>query len=328
MSWTGFAVVVTGALLLWRLVMDYIPLFPLNDLSRKSVMSHSRDWTAHYVPLGLAMLLNMSPFPLAIGVGLVISCLYVVLQAVTCWLPYWTGSSDNQKERYEQAYGRTHRFLPRIRDHLVPDTQHVITGVLAVIMVVGTLGHLLAAGGHEPSAASKEALALSGSASAAEAQKIETAFTQAGQKPEELLIKAIGEAKTSLDIAINAINHDGIVSAIIDARIRGVYVRVITDRSEAGNAAQAEKLRSLADSGIPVRENTRKGLMDLKMSLIDDYTAVTGSFNYTVNASTVNDEMLVIVRDSNVVKEWKERFEAMWGDTQNFREWKTAAAKK
>lgn len=327
MSWTGFAVVVTGVLLLWRLVMDYIPLFPLNDLSRKSVKSRSRDWTAHYVPLGLAMLLNMSPFPIAIGAGLVIACLYATLQAVTCWLPYWTGSTDNQKERYEQAYGRTHRFLPRIRDHLVPDTQHVVTGVLAVFMVAGTLGHLLSAGGRASSPA-EEALAQSGSAAAAEVQGIETAFTQAGQKPDELLIKSIAEAKTSLDIAINAINHDGIVSAIIEARIRGVYVRVITDRSEAGNAAQAEKLRSLTDSGIPVKENSRKGLMDLKMSLIDDHTAVTGSFNYTVNASTVNDEMLVIVRDSGVVKQWKERFEAMWGDTQNFREWKTAAARK
>ncbi|WP_288010668.1 hypothetical protein [Kyrpidia sp.] len=39
------------------------------------------------------------------------------------------------------------------------------------------------------------------------------------------------------------------------------------------------------------------------------------------SASTDNDEVLVVIRDPAMAKAWDERFERMWNDGGNFKEW-------
>jgi phosphatidylserine/phosphatidylglycerophosphate/cardiolipin synthase-like enzyme len=325
------AAIFTGLLLLWRLVIDYVPMYPLNDLTRKTARSRNRDWTVHYVPLILAFLLSLSSNRLPAALGLLIVLLYGAVQTVTWWLPYVKGGTDVQKTRWDSLYGKTHRILPRISDHTVPDTSHVVTGLLTVLVLVFMAGHLWTGGSD-----SKAAAPVSGATSPAqpspgkptETPLVETAFTQAGQKPEQLLIRSIQSAKTSLDIAINAINNEEIVKAILQARIDGAEVRIITDRAESTGAAQAERLKSFLTAGIPVKENSRKGLMNLKMAVMDDHTGVTGSFNYTDNAINSNDELLVIIRDKATITQWKQQFDAMWNDAENFKDLKLGVVKK
>ncbi|MDF2937312.1 MAG: hypothetical protein K0Q90_2685 [Paenibacillaceae bacterium] len=315
------ATILTGLLLVWRLALDYIPLGRLNDLPRKSAKSRRRDFTIHYIPLALMFLLSLSPYRAAAAAAIVLALAYATVQVINWWLPYFKGGSDSQKARWEGTYGRTHRILPRIKDHSVPDTSHMITGILTVVMFITLGSHLLAG------PAAKETVAKAqvnkpgtGTAAPTQAPLVETAFTQAGQKPDQLLISAIQGAKTSIDIAINAINHEGIVKAIVQARINGVEVRIITDRSESTNALQAEKLKTLLNAGIPVKENARKGMMNLKMAVFDNHTGATGSFNYTENASTANDELLVLIHNVETVTGWKKQFEAMWTDVENYKD--------
>lgn len=316
------APILTGLLLVWRLALDYIPIGRLNDLSRKSARSRRRDFTIHYIPLALMFLLSLSSYRAASAVALVLALAYAAVQIISWWLPYFKGGSDSQKARWEGAYGRTHRILPRIRDHSVPDTSHLITGILTVVVFVTLGSQLFASPAVEETAAQSQdnKAAAGGTAAPTATPLVETAFTQAGQNPDQLLISAIQGAKKSIDIAINAINHEGIVKAIVQARINGVEIRIITDRSESTNALQAEKLKTLLNAGIPVKENSRKGMMNLKMAVFDDHTGATGSFNYTENASTANDELLVLIHNAETVAGWKNQFEAMWADKDNYKD--------
>lgn len=324
------APILTGLLLIWRLALDYIPLGRLNDLSRKTVKSRRRDFSIHYTPLLLILVLSLLPSRIAAGAALFLALAYAAVQALNWWIPYIKGGSDSQKSRWESAYGRTHRILPRISDHSVPDTSHLITGLLTILLFVALASHLVAG-----PAAAKETVApdpdskpgvTAGTPS--EPPLVETAFTQAGQKPEQLLIGAIQGAKKSIDIAINAINHEEIIKAIIQARINGVEVRIITDRNESANALQAEKLKTLISAGIPVKENARKGLMNLKLAIFDDHTGATGSYNYTDNASTANDEVLVLIHNRDTVTEWKKQFDSMWMDTNNYKDLQIGVVQK
>lgn len=323
------APILTGLLLVWRLALDYIPIGRLNDLSRKSARSRRRDFTIHYIPLALMFLLSLSSYRAASAVALVLALAYAAVQVINWWLPYFKGGSDSQKARWEGAYGRTHRILPRIRDHSVPDTSHLITGILTVVVFI-TLGSQLFASPavKETVGQTQDNKSPAGTAAPTATPLVETAFTQAGQKPDQLLISAIQGAKKSIDIAINAINHEEIVKAIVQARINGVEIRIITDRSESTNTLQAEKLKTLLNAGIPVKENTRKGMMNLKMAVFDDHTGATGSFNYTENASTANDELLVLIHNAETVAEWKKQFEAMWADTDNYKDLQIGVVQK
>ncbi|MDI3329081.1 MAG: phospholipase D family protein, partial [Alicyclobacillaceae bacterium] len=146
--------------------------------------------------------------------------------------------------------------------------------------------------------------------------QIDWAFTRAGQHPEKKLEDVIGSAKQSLDIAIYSLTKPDIVKAIEQAKKRGVAVRIITDQQEAQNRTQQEALKILKNAGIPIKVNTHKGLMHLKVTIADKAVVTTGSFNYTTAASTDNDEVLVVIRDPAMAQAWDGEFERMWNDSE------------
>lgn len=69
---------------------------------------------------------------------------------------------------------------------------------------------------------------------------------------------------------------------------------------------------------IPIKENTYAGLMHLKMTVVDDKVVAVGSFNYTESASTINDEVLLVLRDSALAKEFDGEFNAMWHNAKDY----------
>lgn len=150
--------------------------------------------------------------------------------------------------------------------------------------------------------------------------QIDYAFTRDNQHPEKVLIDIINGAKSNLDIAIYSLTNKEIVKAIQESKKRGVAIRIITDEQEAKNATQAADLKSLKATGIPIKKNTHKGLMHLKVTIADKSVLTTGSFNYSASAATINDEVLVAIYDSKMAQEWDSEFEKMWTDTRNFQD--------
>ncbi|WP_407312473.1 phospholipase D family protein [Desulfosporosinus sp. SB140] len=148
--------------------------------------------------------------------------------------------------------------------------------------------------------------------------QVEYFFTKALQHPEQALESQINTAKSALDIAIYSLTKKDIVESIIAAKKRGVNVRIITDHIEAKSKTQAAELILLKNAGIPIKENTHPGLMHLKISIIDKVTVTTGSYNYTQNASTENDEVLVVIHDPAITSKWADEFQQMWDDTKNY----------
>ncbi|MDQ7092153.1 phospholipase D family protein [Desulfosporosinus sp. PR] len=171
-------------------------------------------------------------------------------------------------------------------------------------------------------------LSLSGCAATVASQPLSTAqsgqveyfFTRAHQHPEQALESQINSAKSSLDIAIYSLTKKDIVESIVSAKKRGISVRIITDRTEAKTKAEASELLLLKKADIPIKEDTHSGLMHMKVSIIDKSVVTTGSYNYTQNASTDNDEVLVVIHDAKIASDWANEFEQMWEDTKNYTE--------
>jgi phosphatidylserine/phosphatidylglycerophosphate/cardiolipin synthase-like enzyme len=61
--------------------------------------------------------------------------------------------------------------------------------------------------------------------------------------------------------------------------------------------------------------------MHMKVSIIDDNVATTGSFNYTLSAQDKNDENFVVINNSQIAQTYETEFESMWNDTSNFEDW-------
>jgi phosphatidylserine/phosphatidylglycerophosphate/cardiolipin synthase-like enzyme len=152
--------------------------------------------------------------------------------------------------------------------------------------------------------------------------KVEYYFPRAGQDVQSQLISVINSSDETLDVAIYSLTDTKIGDAIIQAHQRGVAVRVITDQEQAAGKYQKSLLKKLVQAGVQVKENTHSGLMHLKVTIVDNKIATTGSFNYTKAAENTNDEVFVILRDETAAKDFEAEFETMWNDEKRFTDFK------
>ncbi len=146
-------------------------------------------------------------------------------------------------------------------------------------------------------------------------------FPRAGQKAQPVLIGVIGSARHTLDVAIYSFTDKEIAAALIKAKTRGVSVRLITDKTQAATRSQQTVIKQIVKAGIPVKVDTHKGIMHLKITVADGKTATTGSFNYTQAAEKSNDEVLVVIDNEKIAQDFDREFGNMWNDPGNFKKY-------
>lgn len=151
-----------------------------------------------------------------------------------------------------------------------------------------------------------------------EAESVELEWGFTGQHPEKLLIEAIDSAQETLDVAIYSLTLPEIVNSLKQAKKRGVEVRIIVDESQSQNKAMNQALKILGGAGIKMKVNRHDGLMHLKMIIVDNRIASTGSFNFSKAATTRNDEIVVLIRSEEVAQSFAENFQEMWDNKDKF----------
>ena len=124
------------------------------------------------------------------------------------------------------------------------------------------------------------------------------------------LVKKIDSAKSSLYIAIYSFTLDEISDAVIRAKKRGVEVKVIYDSDQSKNDASDDE--RLSDEGIMVAYRNGSGYMHNKFTIIDLNIVATGSFNYSNNADTKNEENLVFFQSGVIAEKFKQNFDIIW----------------
>lgn len=158
----------------------------------------------------------------------------------------------------------------------------------------------------------------------------ELEFAQTGftvQNIDEMIIKHINNAKTSIDIEMLLIDYEDIVKALLDAKKRGVNVRIIVDQADLAKYNKwLEKLPiegmanfgaalTLIQGGIPLKwfvPQSKDQVLHAKAILIDKKIFLTGSANMTYHAFTRNHEVYVAVNSPDVAQRFMYTFEEDW----------------
>ena len=138
------------------------------------------------------------------------------------------------------------------------------------------------------------------------AKDIEVHFTP-GLDCENAIIKRLNNA-TNIDIAVYSISNQNITNAIISAKKRGAHIRVITDRTQA--KVKGSTIQLLRNAGIPVVTNVKHKIEHNKFAVFDGVHTVSGSYNWTTNASKNNSENCVFFDQPSKV--FSNRFEYLW----------------
>ena len=152
-----------------------------------------------------------------------------------------------------------------------------------------------------------------------------TTLTDGGQTALEIageLGAFLADAERSLDLALYDIRVDGveerpIAEALLDAHNRGVAVRVAYNVSHPGPIPVPPPPKTdpeLVES-LPVPTRGVPGVPDLmhhKYAIRDGDTVLTGSTNWTEDAWTRQENVVVVVRSRDVAQAYQRNFEELW----------------
>jgi phosphatidylserine/phosphatidylglycerophosphate/cardiolipin synthase-like enzyme len=134
------------------------------------------------------------------------------------------------------------------------------------------------------------------------------------------LIDLINAEKKRIVVAIYTFTYKDIAQALVDAHHRGVQVEVVADHGYGND--RYSKIPLLANNKIPVWSyQTKSGdrdasLMHNKFCVFEDnilHKAIvwTGSYNFTVRATTRNQENVIVLDNRKIVDQYLEHFEIL-----------------
>jgi cardiolipin hydrolase len=124
------------------------------------------------------------------------------------------------------------------------------------------------------------------------------------------IIRLYDSAEKYIHLAIYSLTKDEFAEALINAHKRGVEVKVLIDKAQAGNQyADDERLEN---EDIEVRRDKASGLMHNKFAVIDDLIVYTGSYNHTKGGTETNDENYIIIKDIGIAHIFETQFQKLW----------------
>jgi phospholipase D len=122
-----------------------------------------------------------------------------------------------------------------------------------------------------------------------------------------LVANEIAGAKSSLLVQAYNFTEPRIIQAIIDAAHRGVAVTVLVDKLTARQ--RGEGVSAIQSAGIATYVDAKPRIAHNKVTVIDGETVLTGSLNYSTNATCCNAENLLIVRSPQLAAAYAANFE-------------------
>ena len=126
----------------------------------------------------------------------------------------------------------------------------------------------------------------------------------------------IDQAKTDINFLIFAFSSS-VISAAIEKKLKqGIKVRGIFDNQfESENILKNWKyvpFQLLWQKGADVRYDEASSKVHHKCMVIDNNKIITGSFNFSKAADTINDENFVFIQNAHLTKKYKNYFNQIW----------------
>ncbi len=113
------------------------------------------------------------------------------------------------------------------------------------------------------------------------------------------IVREIGAATKTVDVEAYEFTSKPIAHALLEAKARGVRVRVILDaRAAKGRGCVGPALQH---AGIEVLVDGRYAIFHDKVMVIDGDEVLSGSFNFSDSAENRNAENLLILREASAL---------------------------
>jgi hypothetical protein len=129
--------------LAYQIMIDFVNLYPFNDIHSRDKRLRKIEVFGNYPPLLVIAICFYFHHPVSMWIGFVLTTIILIMHLYSWWLPYFTGYPKSVEKDYYAYFKRTFKFLPRIKNHIVPDAEHVGVGILLLITFIYELIDLI-----------------------------------------------------------------------------------------------------------------------------------------------------------------------------------------
>ncbi len=126
------------------------------------------------------------------------------------------------------------------------------------------------------------------------------------------LLSLVRAARESIYFMAFAFTADDLSEAMIQRSRTGVDVAGVFDKGQSHSnvGTEYDKMRA---AGLDVRLDGNTGKMHHKVIIIDESILITGSYNFSRNAETQNDENVLVIYNPEIAARFLEEFERVYG---------------
>jgi phosphatidylserine/phosphatidylglycerophosphate/cardiolipin synthase-like enzyme len=128
------------------------------------------------------------------------------------------------------------------------------------------------------------------------------------------LTRFIQTAKSSVDMATYQLNLPSVIQALLDAKKRGVIIRIVTDISILNDKKENQSFKELENSGIPVVGGNPNAIMHDKFVVVDKSAVWMGSWNFTTNDTYRYNNNGILIQSPELARNYAVTFEKMFAD--------------
>ena len=131
----------------------------------------------------------------------------------------------------------------------------------------------------------------------------------------ERIIELILEADQTIDFMFYSFTSDAIADALISQANQGILIRGVVDAYQERSGLGSEYER-LSDHNLEVYLDVYSEKMHHKVIILDDKIVITGSYNLTRSAETINDENSLVIHSEEVAEIYLNEFEWIFNEAK------------
>lgn len=125
------------------------------------------------------------------------------------------------------------------------------------------------------------------------------------------IVKTLSLSRSSILVSAYSFTSAELANALLDAKKRGVNVKIILDKSQTSQSYSSAKF--FANQGFSMRIDAKHAIYHNKVMIIDEKTIITGSFNFTKAAESKNAENTIILHDNRpLAKQYADNWWLHW----------------
>ena len=142
-------------------------------------------------------------------------------------------------------------------------------------------------------------------------KQINQAYFSPGNDCLQTLLFYLNNAKEIIQVCVFTISDDRIAEKLIELHGKKIPIQIITDDEKIYD--KGSDIERLKKTGLQVKtDSSKERHMHNKFALIDRKILITGSFNWTRQASILNYENILVTSTSELVRKYLNEFDELW----------------